>query len=58
MDPDRAWKAWHLAFHVVPDLPETLITGRERDYVGWFLAAMAAVMNILHQVFVESALPS
>ncbi|WP_329251176.1 alpha/beta hydrolase [Streptomyces sp. NBC_01478] len=36
-DPERAWKTWHLAFHLVPDLPETLITGRERDYVGWFL---------------------
>ncbi|MFD3582396.1 alpha/beta fold hydrolase [Streptomyces sp. NPDC058683] len=36
-DPDRAWKTWHLAFHLVPDLPETLLTGRERDYVGWFL---------------------
>jgi pimeloyl-ACP methyl ester carboxylesterase len=36
-DPERAWKTWHLAFHVVPELPETLITGRERDYVGWFL---------------------
>jgi len=38
-DPERAWKTWHLAFHLVPDLPETLITGRERDYVGWFLRA-------------------
>jgi pimeloyl-ACP methyl ester carboxylesterase len=36
-DPERAWKTWHLAFHLVPELPETLITGRERDYVGWFL---------------------
>jgi pimeloyl-ACP methyl ester carboxylesterase len=36
-DPERAWKTWHLAFHLVPELPETLITGRERDYVAWFL---------------------
>ncbi|MFD4561283.1 alpha/beta fold hydrolase [Streptomyces sp. NPDC058469] len=36
-DPERAWKTWHLAFHLVPELPETLITGREREYVGWFL---------------------
>ncbi|TDD49983.1 alpha/beta hydrolase [Kribbella antibiotica] len=34
--PDPS-KAWHLAFHLVPELPETLITGREREYVGWFL---------------------
>ena len=38
-DPDRAWKTWHLAFHVVAELPETLIAGREREYVGWFLRA-------------------
>ncbi|WP_043665006.1 alpha/beta fold hydrolase [Streptomyces xylophagus] len=38
-DPERAWKTWHLAFHLVPELPETLITGREREYVGWFLRA-------------------
>jgi pimeloyl-ACP methyl ester carboxylesterase len=37
-DPERAWKTFHLAFHLVPELPETLITGRERDYVGWFLS--------------------
>ncbi|GAA1694869.1 alpha/beta hydrolase [Streptomyces yatensis] len=40
-DPDRAWKTWHFAFHLVPDLPETLLTGRERDYVGWFLKVKA-----------------
>ncbi|MEV5014347.1 alpha/beta fold hydrolase [Streptomyces sp. NPDC053780] len=36
-DPDRVWKTWHFAFHLVPDLPETLLTGREREYAGWFL---------------------
>lgn len=40
-DPDRAWKTWHFAFHLVPELPETLLAGRERDYVGWFLTAKA-----------------
>ncbi|MCG3756633.1 alpha/beta hydrolase [Amycolatopsis sp. Poz14] len=38
-DPERAWKTWHFAFHLVPDLPETLLTGREREYVDWFLKA-------------------
>ncbi|MFE2488221.1 alpha/beta fold hydrolase [Streptomyces mirabilis] len=38
-DPEVAWKTWHFAFHLVPDLPETLLTGREREYVGWFLKA-------------------
>ncbi|MDQ0745949.1 pimeloyl-ACP methyl ester carboxylesterase [Streptomyces africanus] len=36
-DPEVAWKTWHFAFHLVPDLPETLLSGREREYVGWFL---------------------
>ena len=40
-DPDRAWKTWHFAFHLVPDLPETLLAGREREYVGWFLKTKA-----------------
>jgi len=40
-DPERAWKTWHFAFHLVPDLPETLLTGRERDYVDWFLKTKA-----------------
>ena len=35
--PIEAWKTWHFAFHLVPDLPETLLSGREREYVGWFL---------------------
>ncbi|MET7322771.1 alpha/beta hydrolase [Streptomyces sp. NPDC005549] len=38
-DPEQAWKTWHFAFHLVPELPETLLAGREREYVGWFLEA-------------------
>jgi pimeloyl-ACP methyl ester carboxylesterase len=44
-DPERAWKTWHLAFHLVPELPETLITGREHEYVGWFLRTKAFSPN-------------
>ncbi|WP_051707455.1 MULTISPECIES: alpha/beta fold hydrolase [unclassified Streptomyces] len=40
-DPERAYKTWHFAFHLVPGLPETLLTGREREYVGWFLKTKA-----------------
>lgn len=40
-DPDRARKTWHFAFHLVPELPETLLAGREREYVDWFLKAKA-----------------
>lgn len=44
-DPDRAWKTWHFAFHLVPDLPEALLAGRERDYVDWFLRVKALSPN-------------
>ncbi|MFI9322609.1 alpha/beta fold hydrolase [Kitasatospora aureofaciens] len=40
-DPDLAWKTWHFAFHLVPELPETLLAGREREYVSWFLKVKA-----------------
>lgn len=39
---DRAWRTWHFAFHAVPDLPEALLTGREREYLDWFLRRKAA----------------
>jgi len=31
------WKSWHFFFHPVADLPEILISGRERSYIEWFL---------------------
>ncbi|MFI6424698.1 alpha/beta fold hydrolase [Promicromonospora sp. NPDC050880] len=40
---ERAAKLAHFAFHAVPDLPETLIAGREREYVEWFLTRKSAV---------------
>ncbi|WP_050861274.1 alpha/beta fold hydrolase [Enterobacter cloacae] len=39
---DRAWRTWHFAFHVVADLPEFLISGKERGYLEWFLRRKAA----------------
>ncbi|WP_227245357.1 alpha/beta fold hydrolase [Paraburkholderia caribensis] len=40
--PDKAWRTWHFAFHMVADLPEVLISGRERAYLDWFLRRKAA----------------
>jgi microsomal epoxide hydrolase len=37
LDPARAWKTWHFAFHQVADLPEVLLQGHERAYLEWFL---------------------
>jgi microsomal epoxide hydrolase len=40
--PERGWRTWHFAFHAIPDPPELLITGREREYLDWFLRRKAA----------------
>lgn len=40
--PERGWRTWHFAFHSIPDLPETLVGGREREYLDWFLRRKAA----------------
>lgn len=35
-DFSQGGKRWHHAFHMTPDLPEALVLGREREYLGWF----------------------
>lgn len=35
-DITQGGKRWHHAFHMTPDLPEALVQGRERAYLGWF----------------------
>ena len=40
--PGHAWRTWHFLFHSLPDLPETLISGRERQYLDWFLRRKTA----------------
>ncbi|WP_236024823.1 alpha/beta fold hydrolase [Arenibaculum pallidiluteum] len=42
MGPDKGWRTWHFAFNMIPDLPETLIAGKEREYLDWFLRRKAA----------------
>ncbi|MGP2438136.1 alpha/beta fold hydrolase [Streptomyces sp. JW3] len=52
-DPARAWKTWHFAFHLVPELPETLLAGREREYVGWFLKAKTLAADTFDDAEIE-----
>jgi pimeloyl-ACP methyl ester carboxylesterase len=52
-DPNQAWKTWHFAFHLVPDLPETLLAGREREYVGWFLKAKALAPDTFEEAEID-----
>jgi pimeloyl-ACP methyl ester carboxylesterase len=35
-DISQGGKRWHHAFHMTPELPERLVQGREREYLGWF----------------------
>jgi pimeloyl-ACP methyl ester carboxylesterase/quinol monooxygenase YgiN len=34
--------AWFVGFHQIPDLPEQMVTGRERAYLDWFFRAFSA----------------
>ena len=33
---------WHFAFHTIPQLPELLVTGKERAYFDYFYSAITA----------------
>ena len=35
-DISQGGRRWHHAFHMTPELPEALVQGREREYLGWF----------------------
>jgi pimeloyl-ACP methyl ester carboxylesterase len=34
-------RIWHFAFHLIPELPETVVTGHERAYFDFFYDVMA-----------------
>ena len=40
-DFSQGGRRWHHQFHMTPDLPEALITGRERIYLQWFYRTFA-----------------
>lgn len=54
--PERAWRTWHFAFHAIPDLPEMLITGREREYLDWFLRRKAANPQVFSEADIDEYL--
>lgn len=35
LSPESARKVWHFYFNYLPELPELLITGREREFLQW-----------------------
>lgn len=54
--PEQAWRTWHFAFHTIPDLPELLIAGREREYLAWFLRRKVADPTIFSDEDVDEYL--
>lgn len=54
--PDTAWKTWHFAFHVIPDLPEALIAGNERVYLEWFLKRKTACPDVFSETDMDEYL--
>ena len=54
--PAEAWRTWHFAFHTIPDLPEALIAGRERQYLDWFLRRKAANPQVFSDAVLEEYL--
>jgi pimeloyl-ACP methyl ester carboxylesterase len=41
-DIKRSPAIWHFAFHAIPDLPETLVTGRQAEYFAYFYERLSA----------------
>ncbi len=52
-DVSQGGKRWHHAFHMTPDLPEALITGRERDYLSWFYEAFSWQRGVFCQADID-----
>ena len=40
-DFSEGGRRWHHQFHITPDLPEALVSGRERVYLQWFYQTFA-----------------
>jgi pimeloyl-ACP methyl ester carboxylesterase len=40
-------RIWHFSFHAVPELPEQLVSGREKTYFDWFYNTLSATPSSL-----------
>ena len=47
------WPRWHFAFHNLPDLPEALVTGREKVYLSWFYQALAFRKDVFKDALID-----
>ena len=44
---------WWFAFHQVPNLPEALVEGKEREYLSWFYKGLAYNPNAVTQADID-----
>ena len=56
VDFSQGGRRWHHAFHLTPDLPEALVTGRERTYLGWFYREFAWCRDAIDEVAIAEYL--
>jgi pimeloyl-ACP methyl ester carboxylesterase len=53
VDPWNAVKGdkriWHFSFHAVPELPEKMVSGREKVYFDWFYNLLSATPTSLRE---------
>ena len=52
MNPASANMSWHFSFNALPELPELLIEGREREFLAWLFRSRTPTPD----VFDEAAL--
>ena len=55
-DFSEGGRRWHHQFHMTPDLPEELISGREKVYLSWFYKTFAYKPNCITQKDIEEYL--
>jgi len=46
-EAERIAKNWHFFFNALPDLPEALVTGRERQFLSWLFHSKSAIPNAI-----------
>lgn len=51
LPPEQNQKVWHFAFNMLPDLPEILVRGKEREYLTWIYASKAHHRAALDDAF-------
>jgi pimeloyl-ACP methyl ester carboxylesterase len=57
-DFSQGGRRWHHAFHMTNDLPEALVTGRERVYLEWFYRNFAWRPDAIGEAEIEEYLRS